>query len=136
MRGATYSVISIQCDRLFNVYSTPRSLALMSEIKILKRSHTEGVQTQRKFFKKTAKGRVVKGEILCKSSKQLILAYSIVLVLRERYLRDDVACGIQGICTSDHPPLPPRGDLTHNDFPNGHFILPDTNVFLHQVSNS
>ncbi|KAJ3865942.1 hypothetical protein EV359DRAFT_72131 [Lentinula novae-zelandiae] len=70
----------------------------MVEITIRKRPQTEAVITQRKFFKKTARGKVVK-------------------VLRERYLRDDVACGIEG----------------HELFPNGHHILPDTNVFLAQV---
>lgn len=33
----------------------------MAEIKVLKRSRTEGALTQRKFFKKTARGKVVKG---------------------------------------------------------------------------
>jgi len=55
------------------------------------------------------------------------------LVLRERYLRDDIACGIIGLCDSPNPTLPARGDLSHANFPNGHFLLPDTNVFLHQV---
>jgi len=55
------------------------------------------------------------------------------LVLRERYLRDDIACGIIGLCDSPNPTLPARGDLSHVNFPNGHFLLPDTNVFLHQV---
>jgi exosome complex exonuclease DIS3/RRP44 len=54
-------------------------------------------------------------------------------VLRERYLRDDIACGIIGLCDSPNPTLPARGDLSHPSFPDGHFLLPDTNVFLHQV---
>jgi exosome complex exonuclease DIS3/RRP44 len=33
----------------------------MVEIKILKRPRSEAVITQRKFFKKTAKGKVIKG---------------------------------------------------------------------------
>ncbi|KAF8324290.1 uncharacterized protein EI90DRAFT_2825517, partial [Cantharellus anzutake] len=74
----------------------------------------QGVQTQRKYFRKTAKGKIVE-------------------VLRERYLRDDVACGIEGICTSHDPPLSPRDDLTHQKYPNGHYIMPDTNVFLRQM---
>lgn len=63
------------------------------------------------------------------------------LVLRERYVRDDIGCGIDGCqsCSSfDHAAgedyLPATGDLTHSAFPSGHFIVPDTNVFLHQVS--
>ncbi|THV04768.1 RNB-domain-containing protein [Dendrothele bispora CBS 962.96] len=89
----------------------------MVEITIRKRSQTEAVITQRKFFKKTARGKVVK-------------------VLRERYLRDDVGCGIEGCrecASSDEELLPVNGDLTHQSYPNGHYILPDTNVFLSQM---
>ncbi|KAF5383399.1 hypothetical protein D9757_006150 [Collybiopsis confluens] len=89
----------------------------MVEITIRKRPQAEAVITQRKFFKKTAKGKVVK-------------------VLRERYLRDDVACGI-GSCrecsTALSNTLPYAGSLEHQLFPNGHFVLPDTNVFLAQM---
>ncbi|PPR00807.1 hypothetical protein CVT26_012448 [Gymnopilus dilepis] len=87
----------------------------MVEISILKRPRTEAVVTQRKFFKKTARGKVIK-------------------VLRERYLRDDVSCGIDHCreCTDAHA-LPVSGALEHPSFPNGHFILPDTNVFLSQM---
>jgi exosome complex exonuclease DIS3/RRP44 len=55
------------------------------------------------------------------------------LVLRERYLRDDIDSGIRGISTNENAPLPPRGDLSHTLFPHGHFIILDTNVVLHQV---
>jgi exosome complex exonuclease DIS3/RRP44 len=57
-------------------------------------------------------------------------------VLRERYLRDDVGCGIEscGICPSTTAEiLPASGDIQHKLFPNGHFVLPDTNVFLAQM---
>ncbi|KAF7319870.1 Exosome complex exonuclease dis3 [Mycena kentingensis (nom. inval.)] len=89
----------------------------MVEISIRKRPRTEAVVTQRKFFKKTARGKVIK-------------------VLRERYLRDDVACGIQNCsacenATSD--PLPFNGDTQHKAYLEGHYVLPDTNVFLHQM---
>ena len=40
------------------------TLELMAEITIRKRSHTDAIQTQRKFFKKTAKGKVLKGLLL------------------------------------------------------------------------
>ncbi|KAF8878229.1 hypothetical protein BD779DRAFT_1663839 [Infundibulicybe gibba] len=61
----------------------------MVEITIRKRPRTEAVVTQRKFFKKTARGK-------------------------------DVSCGIQncGVCPG------------HSFYPTGHFILPDTNIFL------
>ncbi|KAF8656486.1 hypothetical protein AX16_002505 [Volvariella volvacea WC 439] len=88
----------------------------MVEITIKKRPRTEAVITQRKFFKKTARGKVIK-------------------VLRERYLRDDVGCGI-GDCIGcpdvGEGGLPVQG-AEHPLFPSGHFLLPDTNVFLSQM---
>ncbi|OSX58629.1 hypothetical protein POSPLADRAFT_1049371 [Postia placenta MAD-698-R-SB12] len=89
----------------------------MVEITIRKRPRTEAVITQRKFFKKTAKGKVIK-------------------VLRERYLRDDVACGVHScnLCsTTVDLVLPAAGSLEHLAFPGGHLVLPDTNVFLSQM---
>ncbi|OSD00737.1 RNB-domain-containing protein [Trametes coccinea BRFM310] len=90
----------------------------MAEITIRKRPRTEAVVTQRKFFKKTARGKVIK-------------------VLRERYLRDDVACGIHscGLCAHEQDVLlPSSGSFEHASFANnGHFVLPDTNVFLSQM---
>ncbi|KAJ6573965.1 hypothetical protein DFH09DRAFT_384346 [Mycena vulgaris] len=89
----------------------------MVDITIRKRPRTEAVVTQRKFFKKTARGKVIK-------------------VLRERYLRDDVGCGIQDCTSCDNSTadtLPFSGDTQHKSFPEGHFVLPDTNVFLSQM---
>ncbi|KAJ6501480.1 hypothetical protein C8R47DRAFT_228458 [Mycena vitilis] len=89
----------------------------MVDITIRKRPRTEAVVTQRKFFKKTARGKVIK-------------------VLRERYLRDDVGCGIQNCSSCDNSTadtLPFSGDTQHKSFPQGHFVLPDTNVFLSQM---
>ncbi|KAF9448203.1 RNB-domain-containing protein [Macrolepiota fuliginosa MF-IS2] len=88
----------------------------MEKITIRKRPRSEAVITQRKFFKKTARGKVIK-------------------VLRERYLRDDVACGIQN-CIACHSSLDstlPVAGAPHPLFPDGHFVLPDTNVFLSQM---
>lgn len=59
-----------------------------------------------------------------------------LLVLRERYLRQDVSCGIDrcALCPSTtEEVLPATGDVEHKLFPNGHFVLPDTNVFLAQM---
>ncbi|KAG8744793.1 exosome catalytic subunit dis3 [Ceratobasidium sp. 414] len=81
---------------------------------------SDGQSSQRKFYKKTARGKVLK-------------------VLRERYVRDDIACGIEGCrnCVGftypDGGGLAPTGDLTHSAYPAGHFVVPDTNVFLHQM---
>lgn len=59
----------------------------------------------------------------------------ILKIVREHYLRDDITCGFQGCkeCQQENPVL--RQD-THMQsslcqFP--HYILPDTNVLLHQV---
>ncbi|TFK73064.1 RNB-domain-containing protein, partial [Pluteus cervinus] len=90
---------------------------MTDDIFIQKRSRTEAVVTQRKFFKKTARGKVIK-------------------VLRERYLRDDVGCGIENCSScrdSSEGSLPYPGALNHPTYPNGHFLLPDTNVFLNQM---
>ncbi|KZP33106.1 RNB-domain-containing protein [Athelia psychrophila] len=88
----------------------------MVEISIRKRPRAEAVVTQRKFFKKTARGKVIK-------------------VLRERYLRDDVTCGIGScsVCASTTAEDLPALGQVHELFPNGHFLLPDTNVFLNQM---
>ncbi|KAJ8508878.1 hypothetical protein ONZ45_g8881 [Pleurotus djamor] len=97
----------------------------MPDITIRKRPRSEAVITQRKFFKKTARGKVIK-------------------VLRERYLRTDVGCGVQycSACsnlgtTSETPipfaELPQFGDKTHAGYKDGHFVLPDTNIFLAQM---
>ncbi|TDL29343.1 RNB-domain-containing protein [Rickenella mellea] len=89
----------------------------MVEITIRKRSRTDATDNQRKFFKKTARGKVLK-------------------VIRERYLRDDVSCGIEG-CSAcpmiNGTVLPANGLSGHGLAPSGHFVLPDTNVFLHQM---
>ena len=61
---------------------------------------------------------------------------SVSPVIRERYLRDDVSCGIEQCrgCTSiSGSRLPFNGAIDYKQFPNGHFVLPDTNVFLSQV---
>ncbi|KAF9043793.1 RNB-domain-containing protein [Hymenopellis radicata] len=71
----------------------------MVEITIRKRPQVEAVVTQRKFFKKTARGKVIK-------------------VLRERYLRDDVGCGVEDCreCDSEHTlPLETRMDLVESE---------------------
>ncbi|KAF4580793.1 exosome catalytic subunit dis3 [Pleurotus pulmonarius] len=99
----------------------------MPEITIRKRPQAEAVITQGKFFRKSARGKVIK-------------------VLRERYLRTDVSCGVQycsscsqldnfseGPFKSPSEELPQFGDKYHISFPDGHFVLPDTNVFLAQM---
>ncbi|KIJ51340.1 hypothetical protein M422DRAFT_776615 [Sphaerobolus stellatus SS14] len=90
------------------------------EISIRKRPRTDAVETQRKFLRKTARGKVFK-------------------VIRERYLRDDVPCGLSPCkyCTDagvgGKKTLPLKGSSEHEGFPEGHLLIPDTNVFLHQM---
>jgi len=107
----------------------------MVEILIKKRSRSEAVVTQRKFFKKTARGKVIKGARY-RSHYKHGSSSDTRQVLRERYLRDDVGCGIEGcgICpATTEEILPASGDRQHKVFPKGHFVLPDTNVFLAQM---
>ena len=109
----------------------------MVQVTIRKRPIEDAVITQRKFFKKTARGKVIKG-----MHPAVPTWYSHrwpCTVIRERYLRDDVSCGIESCrecATSVDTALPVNGTLDHKLFPNGHFILPDTNVFLAQVCSS
>lgn len=110
----------------------------MVEITIRKRPRTDAVITQRKFFKKTARGKVIKGAASLAPTSQTCSSDVRCTVLRERYLRDDVSCGIHSCreCASideAKPTLPSSGSLEHSSFLSGHFVLPDTNVFLAQV---
>ncbi len=69
------------------------------------------------FVKKTKKGSVVK-------------------VVREHYLRDDVWCGVKS-CSAckqgNEAILEPHPELASDLCTDSHFILPDTNVVLHQM---
>lgn len=103
----------------------------MVEIKVLKRSRTEATLTQQRFFRKTARGKVIKGEL---HTSFLFIWLRSDAVLRECYLRDDVSCGIGGCGKCQETELPPMGTKNHSVFPQGHFVIPDTNVFLSQVS--
>ena len=68
------------------------------------------------FVKKTKKGAVVK-------------------VVREHYLRDDVWCGVKGCgkCKHDAPPLESCPIVESELCRQPHFLVPDTNVVLHQL---
>lgn len=60
---------------------------------------------------------------------------SVIQVVREHYLRDDVWCGVEGCtaCSQDDPPLPTT-PLTDSDLcPYPHYLVPDTNIFLHEI---
>ena len=69
------------------------------------------------FVKKTKKGSVVK-------------------VVREHYLRDDVWCGVVGcgVCKQgEKAVLEADPSLESSLCPQSHLLLPDTNVVLHQI---
>ena len=71
------------------------------------------------FVKKTRKGGVLK-------------------IVREHYLRDDVWCGISDCTTCGDQRTAVLASLPENNsklclFP--HFLIPDTNVVVHEVRN-
>ena len=69
------------------------------------------------FVKKTKKGSIVK-------------------VVREHYLRDDVWCGVVGcgVCKQgDKAILEVESSLESTLCPQSYLVLPDTNVVLHQT---
>lgn len=74
--------------------------------------------TSKTFVKKTKRGNVLK-------------------VVREHYLRDDVWCGVKGcsICKQggSDPVLDPTTESQSSCCRYTHFLLPDTNVILHQI---
>jgi len=74
--------------------------------------------TSKVFLKKTKKGSIIK-------------------IVREHYLRDDISCGseICENCTHDGkgPVLEKEPVNKSKVFNKPHYIVPDTNVILHQV---
>lgn len=104
----------------------------MVEISIQKRplAGVELESAQHKYFRKTARGKVLK-------------------ILRERYLRDDIACGSRACerCHHIHADLQrqsqengsqnkifldPNG-LKNSKLDRNHYLILDTNAFLHQM---
>ncbi|WRT64860.1 uncharacterized protein IL334_001796 [Kwoniella shivajii] len=97
----------------------PSSSKPHPQITILKRSRADIPLSQNKFLKKTARGKVQN-------------------ILRERYVRDDIPCGFEG-CNLCHdfpgfrPVLPASGYRDHTKYGNGHWLVIDTNIVLHQI---
>jgi exosome complex exonuclease DIS3/RRP44 len=66
---------------------------------------------------------------------------NILKIVREHYLRDDLSCGSQ-LCTSETCTsgttkilLESKPALQSSIFPDFHYIVPDTNILLHQVNS-
>ncbi|WWC59353.1 uncharacterized protein I303_101905 [Kwoniella dejecticola CBS 10117] len=99
----------------------PSSSKSHPPITILKRARADVPLSQNKFSKKTARGKVLN-------------------ILRERYLRDDIPCGVEGcqVCI-DYPGyrsvLPLKGYTDHTKYGQGqgHWLVIDTNIVLHQI---
>ena len=60
---------------------------------------------------------------------------AVVRVVREHYLRDDVWCGVKGCekCKHQSAPLETCPIMDSDLCPRPHYLVPDTNVVLHQV---
>jgi exosome complex exonuclease DIS3/RRP44 len=69
--------------------------------------------SKKSFFKKTKRGAVIK-------------------IVREHYLRSDLACGLPGcpICIGQTSNLTEPRSI--DGFPQ-HYMIPDTNILYHQV---
>ena len=93
-------------------------LSLISWWQGLKREKYRKMLRTKAFLKKTKKGSILK-------------------IVREHYLRDDIWCGSQLCSTCAHDveeavlESEPAVKSTLCDFP--HYLIPDTNVVLHQV---
>jgi exosome complex exonuclease DIS3/RRP44 len=105
-------------------------------ITILKRNRADVPLSQTKFLKKTAKGKVLSCMSHAARCNRLLTE-----VLRERYVRDDVPCGYAACHLCSNFPgykaiLPKTGYSNHAKFTGkqGHFLVIDTNIVLHQVS--
>ena len=74
--------------------------------------------TNKVFLKKTKKGSILK-------------------IVREHYLRDDISCGLFECekCVHDckGPVLMQSPENRSSIFKKPHYLIPDTNVVLHQV---
>lgn len=111
-------------------------------ITILKRTREDLPLSQTKFLKKTARGKVLTCTLISLAEVSAgcrILAD--VIVLRERYVRDDIPCGFESCRHCDafpghRPVLPDVGYRAHMKYTGkeGHYLVIDTNIVLHQAS--
>ena len=109
-------------------------------ISILKRSQVDLPIAQVHFQRKTARGKVQNGSSPALSAPS---ENRLTPVVRERYVRDDIPCGFERCeeCARfpGYRPVLPRKGITQQMklvSPNGHYLVVDTNIVLHQVSSS
>lgn len=121
------------------VEAAPSTLRDRPPITILKRAREDASVSQTRFMRKTAKGKVMTCKLQSWGSLDQCTDTS---VLRERYVREDIPCGYEKchLCTDFpgfRPVLPTKGFLKHTklDSKQGHWLVVDTNVVLHQVSH-
>lgn len=118
----TYVQLFVNIFPIFQAFRAPRLLsrAIIKQLssKLIKK--VAEMLTNKIFLKKTKKGSILK-------------------IVREHYLRDDIACGSSccEICVFDEKG-PVLNENPHNhslQFTEEHYIIPDTNVVIHQVSS-
>ncbi|KAG8517535.1 Exosome complex exonuclease RRP44, partial [Galemys pyrenaicus] len=82
----------------------------------------------------TPQGKMLKSKTFLKKTR----TGGVMKIVREHYLRDDIGCGAPGCaaCGGAHegPALEPEPlDPASSLCPRPHYLLPDTNVLLHQI---
>ena len=113
--GKWVFAVTVQVSRCMTVRPCTSYITLL-DLPSLLSTITRNMLASKTFVKKTKKGAVVK-------------------VVREHYLRDDVWCGVRGcgMCRQQDPPLE-NCPLVDSDLcPDPHYLVPDTNIVLHQI---
>ena len=74
---------------------------------------------------------MLKSKVFVKKTKR----GNILKIVREHYLRDDITCGseICEECVQENDVLQSDFDIESDQYEQKHYIIPDTNVVIHQV---
>lgn len=101
-------------NRIFQF--TPCITFFLIFIFLLPQNNLSAMLRQKQFVKKTKSGKVLK-------------------VVKEHYLRDDIWCSIDSCKACGHTEtVLSASPSTNKLFPLSHYIIPDTNIFMNQVS--